>query len=502
MKRFLRFLMLVLMVAYGTASWGSYVKFNGKDSWSGTTASKTNDGVTINLSLANGTFSSGKYGRLSTAKSFSIPAGSTFTISCSTGKIVYIAFSMDNGYVGNSQNNSNNNWTIQTGGGGLHSTSNYSGHGDWWSQSYWEKDDNSNGESKVVFYNGNNHATRLRRMYVYVVTDSETAASNVALSVTGTQRFETSSIFTITTTSGNKVYYTTDGNTPTTSSSNGDTGTTGTVSNSCVVQALTYTTYNPVSSNDGDDKPESGNTSVKKWYSTSKVFTRYYNAPVKGPASTDAYYGTLCYPQDVKVPEGCTAATYVYNSDGTATAGTTYSNRAFIPANTPVLIYSTSSGNKACDWRNTANGENTQAANPGTNNLEGNNGTTMPDEDSDNYIYYGLMEPTDAQAGSPRNLKFGFYLFNYQGTRGDIPAYKAYLKVPRSAVSSSAKGGFSLDPNGFGDTTTGIRVMQTTTNGASGRQGQSVARYNLSGQRVGNDYKGIVIVNGRKMVVK
>ena len=27
-------------------------------------------------------------------------------------------------------------------------------------------------------------------------------------------------------------------------------------------------------------------------------------------------------------------------------------------------------------------------------------------------------------------------------------------------------------------------------------------RYNMNGQRVGNDYKGVVIVNGKKKVIK
>jgi hypothetical protein len=31
---------------------------------------------------------------------------------------------------------------------------------------------------------------------------------------------------------------------------------------------------------------------------------------------------------------------------------------------------------------------------------------------------------------------------------------------------------------------------------------QSNIRYNLAGQRVGDDYKGLVIVNGKKMIVR
>jgi hypothetical protein len=34
------------------------------------------------------------------------------------------------------------------------------------------------------------------------------------------------------------------------------------------------------------------------------------------------------------------------------------------------------------------------------------------------------------------------------------------------------------------------------------RQNGRNIRYNLAGQRVGNDYKGLVLMNGKKMVMK
>ena len=47
------------------------------------------------------------------------------------------------------------------------------------------------------------------------------------------------------------------------------------------------------------------------------------------------------------------------------------------------------------------------------------------------------------------------------------------------------------------ETTSGIAGVQT-----KGDNTVEVARYNLAGQKVDKDYKGIVIVNGKKVVRK
>lgn len=69
-----------------------------------------------------------------------------------------------------------------------------------------------------------------------------------------------------------------------------------------------------------------------------------------------------------------------------------------------------------------------------------------------------------------------------------VPAYKGYLRINRS---SSSKKFYALD-----NTVTGIDQVRSNIHQVNG------IRYNLAGQRVGKDYKGIVIVNGRKMTVK
>lgn len=70
-----------------------------------------------------------------------------------------------------------------------------------------------------------------------------------------------------------------------------------------------------------------------------------------------------------------------------------------------------------------------------------------------------------------------------------IPANKAYLEI---ATANPAKY-YSI---GIGGNTTGIQAIHQNSVKADG------IMYSLSGQRVGKDYKGIVICNGKKMIKK
>lgn len=72
-----------------------------------------------------------------------------------------------------------------------------------------------------------------------------------------------------------------------------------------------------------------------------------------------------------------------------------------------------------------------------------------------------------------------------------IPKNKAYLEIATPA-STLAKY-YSI---GIGGNTTGIQAIHQNSVKADG------IMYSLSGQRVGKDYKGIVICNGKKMIKK
>lgn len=85
-----------------------------------------------------------------------------------------------------------------------------------------------------------------------------------------------------------------------------------------------------------------------------------------------------------------------------------------------------------------------------------------------------------------KNNVVGFYQVSSDVT---IPANKAYLEIN---APTSAKY-YSI---GIGGNTTGIQAIQQNSVKADG------IMYSLSGQRVGKDYKGIVICNGKKMIKK
>lgn len=80
----------------------------------------------------------------------------------------------------------------------------------------------------------------------------------------------------------------------------------------------------------------------------------------------------------------------------------------------------------------------------------------------------------------------GFYQVSSDVT---IPANKAYLEIN---AANSAKY-YSI---GIGGNTTGIQAILQNGVKADG------IMYSLSGQKVGANYKGIVICNGKKMIKK
>lgn len=85
-----------------------------------------------------------------------------------------------------------------------------------------------------------------------------------------------------------------------------------------------------------------------------------------------------------------------------------------------------------------------------------------------------------------KNNVVGFYQV---ASTVQIPANKAYLEIN---AANSAKY-YSI---GIGGNTTGIQAIQQNSVKADG------IMYSLSGQRVGENYKGIVICNGKKMIKK
>ena len=97
-----------------------------------------------------------------------------------------------------------------------------------------------------------------------------------------------------------------------------------------------------------------------------------------------------------------------------------------------------------------------------------------------------IMGATNIYCLANKNSVVGFYQV---ASTVKIPANKAYLEIN---AENSAKY-YSI---GIGGNTTGIQAIHQNSVKADG------IMYSLSGQRVGKDYKGIVICNGKKMIKK
>ena len=174
-----------------------------------------------------------------------------------------------------------------------------------------------------------------------------------------------------------------------------------------------------------------------------------------------AGWATYITPYAVEFSEG---DAYVVTN---AEASTTLTEVTSVSAGTPVLLK--------------GEGEKTatviaSAADPASNLLKVSNGSVM----GDNATIYVLAR---------RNNVTGFYLWDSEASA--IPAGKVYLDTK----GTPAKG---LEFISFENSETdGIRSIE---NGELRIENSDY--YNLAGQKVGKDYKGIVIVNGKKIVRK
>lgn len=84
--------------------------------------------------------------------------------------------------------------------------------------------------------------------------------------------------------------------------------------------------------------------------------------------------------------------------------------------------------------------------------------------------------------------------FMRAGNGASVSACRAYLKLPAESVIGNAPARLSIQ---LGDGTTGITAAK------GGAYGYTDApMYNLQGQRVDKSYRGVVIKNGKKMIIK
>lgn len=167
------------------------------------------------------------------------------------------------------------------------------------------------------------------------------------------------------------------------------------------------------------------------------------------------------------------AVDYSKRTDGLEAYAVKYANGTLaykkidgiVPANTAVLLKGEAKEYILGEAEGTGNAVNTDLKPSDGNKLGGNN------------IYCLANKTTNG---------VGFYRVS---SDVKIPANKAYLEIntPNSAKYYSI---------GIGGNTTGIQAIQQNGVKADG------IMYSLSGQKVGANYKGIVICNGKKMVKK
>lgn len=215
-------------------------------------------------------------------------------------------------------------------------------------------------------------------------------------------------------------------------------------------------------------------------------FTEHQVTVTKAP-SFDVLIGsalatTLVLPADATIPSGVRAYTLEYDAVNTCLNAEEVSGT--LPANTPVLLNADNAGNYSFSF---------------AENYTASYTTTSPESDrkyindvtSENNVLYGLFQPHYVPLNSyvlqVGENGLGFYQVNVNNYA--INAFRCYVTLPDV-------GAHSLSIVFDDGETTGIADVRGKKEDVRGDI------FNLSGQRVGKDYKGVVIKNGRKMIQK
>lgn len=214
-------------------------------------------------------------------------------------------------------------------------------------------------------------------------------------------------------------------------------------------------------------------TAPANWtYTTTK-------APINVDGKGITYWSTFYASNNRLLPEGVTAYAVKSNNDGRAQLVKVAEGGQVIPGGHDGhggYLLSTASENGFC--LTPSDGEAVAA--PVANLLMGSDEAKIFDDAS--YKYYILGKSGE---------DVGFYWQKgTSGTKVNNAAHKAFLRVP---ASSGAKF-LSFT---FGEETTGINGIT-----ASDAEQNGTSLYNLAGQRVAKGYKGLVIKNGKKYLVK
>lgn len=114
---------------------------------------------------------------------------------------------------------------------------------------------------------------------------------------------------------------------------------------------------------------------------------------------------------------------------------------------------------------------------------------------SGSYSFVGTLQAKKS-VKTPNTEVYGFSAGGGQfvrvGENASIDAFRAYISVPTTALSTAASRSIDIDFGG----TTGINEIQNA------QSSSAAATYDVTGKRVGKNYKGVVISNGKKMIQK
>lgn len=114
---------------------------------------------------------------------------------------------------------------------------------------------------------------------------------------------------------------------------------------------------------------------------------------------------------------------------------------------------------------------------------------------SGSYSFVGTLQAKESVKQEGMEI-YGFSAkdgkFVHASDKASIDAFRAYIAVPTPALSTAASRSIDIDFGG----TTGINEIQNA------QSSSAAATYDVAGKRVGKNYKGVVISNGKKMIQK
>ena len=218
--------------------------------------------------------------------------------------------------------------------------------------------------------------------------------------------------------------------------------------------------------------PSANTTLYAQWATTTTI--------TLNAACTDGemVYGTFSCPAAFEVSDEIIVSEIGIDNEGKLDVQA-YTTGDIVPANTGVMVSALEGGDYVVNLSNEAGTSVLGSGNRLRGSGSGISAAAM-ETAAPGCLYYRLT--------MHNGTDLGFYWGAENGAAFALAANKAYLAVPESL----AKEGFSFITGE--EETDGIKAVSTKV--------ENGVRYNLAGQKVGADYKGIVIVNGKKYLNK